>query len=189
MQIEKLNLSGALLITPGKFGDERGFFSETFKGHIFNAAVPDTVFVQDNHSLSRDVGVLRGLHFQTSPFAQGKLVRVAAGKVLDVIVDIRHGSHTFGKHVSVELSRENWKQLWVPPGFAHAFITLEANTEFLYKVTNYYAPDHDAGIRFDDPALGINWPVAHDKVILSEKDANLPLLADVESPFIYGENC
>ncbi len=189
MHIEKLKLPGTLLITPKKFGDERGFFSETFKAKQFNEAVPGVTFLQDNHSLSRDVGVLRGLHFQTPPFAQGKLVRVSAGKVLDIIVDIRRGSPTYGQHIAVELSQANWKQLWVPAGFAHAFITLEPDTEFLYKVTNPYAPNNDAGIRFDDPELAIEWPMPVADIILSPKDTQLPNLKNIDNPFIYGENC
>ncbi len=189
MLVKKLKIPGVYLFTPQKFGDERGFFSETFSARTFAASVPNVNFVQDNHSLSCEVGVLRGLHFQNPPHNQGKLVRVAHGKVLDVIVDIRKNSPTYGQHISVELSRENWSQLWVPPGFAHAFLTLEANTEFMYKVTDYYAPDCDAGIRFDDPELNIPWPIGKDKLILSDKDKKLPFLKDIDSPFIIGVNC
>ena len=125
------------------------------------------------------------MHFQTPPSDQGKLVRVTRGRVLDVIVDIRRGSPTYGQHVGVELSGENWKQLWVPSGFAHAFCTLEPDTEFLYKVTNFYAPDHDAGLAFDDPDLAIDWPVDQATMTLSEKDKALPRLKDIETPFVY----
>lgn len=181
--------NNALTFTPKKHGDDRGFFSEIFIQKGFNEHAPDVNFVQDNHSLSRDIGVLRGLHFQSPPIAQGKLVRVTRGKVLDVIVDIRKGSPTYGQHEKFELSAENWTQLWVPIGFAHAFITLEENTEFLYKVTNYYSPQHDGGIRFDDPALGIDWPLPVDQIKTSEKDKKLPTLAELDNPFVYGENC
>ncbi|UTW56274.1 dTDP-4-dehydrorhamnose 3,5-epimerase [Kordiimonas sp. SCSIO 12610] len=185
MNIEKLALPGVYVFEPKRFGDDRGFFSETFSMRAFNEVVPGLTFVQDNHSLSRDKGVIRGMHFQTPPDAQGKLVRVTAGRVLDVIVDIRKGSPTYGQHVGVELSAENWKQLWVPAGFAHAFCTLEENTEFLYKVTDFYAPQSDAGIAFDDPDLGIDWPIDTSEAILSDKDRNLPRLKDIESPFVY----
>lgn len=185
MNIEKLALPGVYVFEPKRFGDDRGFFSETFSMRAFSEVVPGLTFVQDNHSLSRDKGVIRGMHFQTPPDAQGKLVRVTAGRVLDVIVDIRKGSPTYGEHVGVELSAENWKQLWVPAGFAHAFCTLEENTEFLYKVTDFYAPQSDAGIAFDDPDLGIEWPINPKDAILSEKDRNLPRLREIESPFIF----
>ena len=185
MLFEELPLAGAFVITPKRFEDGRGFFSETYSQRDFDRILPDTAFVQDNHSLSRDAGVLRGLHFQKPPFEQGKLVRVTAGKVLDVIVDIRAGSPTFAQHISVELSAENGKQLWVPPGFAHAFITLEPNTEFLYKVTSFYAPEHDAGIAYNDPELDIQWPFDAGDIILSDKDRALPFLRDIETPFTY----
>ncbi|GHF18569.1 dTDP-4-dehydrorhamnose 3,5-epimerase [Kordiimonas sediminis] len=187
MQVTKLAIPGAYVFEPKRFGDDRGFFSETYNQKVFDELLPDTNFVQDNHSLSRDVGVLRGLHFQTPPFDQGKLVRVTRGKVLDVIVDIRVGSPTYGQHVAVELSADNWKQLWAPPGMAHGFCTLEPDTEFLYKVTNFYAPDHDAGIAYDDPDLDIDWPVTPDTVIQSEKDKQLPKLKDFNSPFQFKE--
>lgn len=189
MLIKPTTLQDVFTLHPKKFGDDRGFFSETFSLKAFNDTVPNVDFVQDNHSFSAEVGVLRGLHFQTPPMAQGKLVRVTRGKVLDVIVDIRKGSPTYGKHEGFEISAENWTQLWVPPGFAHAFCTLESNTEFLYKVTNYYSPDHDGGIRFDDADVAIKWPLPHDQLTLSAKDKILPTLAELDNPFIYGENC
>ncbi len=185
MQAEALSLPGVYLFSPKKFGDDRGFFSETFNARSFNEVVPNIEFVQDNHSLSRDIGVLRGLHFQHPPHDQGKLVRVPQGKVLDVIVDIRKGSPTYGQHLSVELSAENWQQLWVPSGFAHSFLTLEPNTEFCYKVTSFYAPEADAGIAFDDPDLNINWPIEPSRMTLSEKDRALPRLKDIENPFTF----
>jgi len=185
MYAEELAMPGVFLFSPKRFGDDRGFFSETFSAKQFAEHVPGIEFVQDNHSLSRDPGVIRGLHFQTPPHAQGKLVRAPRGRVLDVIVDLRVGSPTYGEHLDVELSADNWQQLWVPAGFAHAFCTLEANTEFCYKVTDYYAPECDAGIAFDDPDLGIKWPVSPAEAILSEKDRKLPRLKDFNSPFRF----
>lgn len=187
MQIEELPLPGAFVLTPKRFGDERGFFSETFSARAFDELAPGVTFVQDNHSLSRDAGVLRGLHFQLPPHAQGKLVRVPRGRVLDVIVDLRVGSPTYGEHVSVELSADNWKQMWVPAGFAHAFCTLEPDTEFCYKVTEFYAPESDSGIAFDDPDLAIDWPFSPDALILSEKDRKLSHFRDFQSPFRFEE--
>lgn len=187
MQIDDLGLGGVALITPKRFGDSRGFFSETFKlADLEEALGPLPAFVQDNHSLSTERGVVRGLHFQAPPHAQDKLVRVTRGAVLDVAVDIRTGSPTFGQHVAVELSAENWQQLWVPKGFAHGFCTLEPNTEVIYKVTAYYAPESDAGILWNDPALGIDWPIGPSEAALSQKDQNQPLLADLPAVFEYG---
>lgn len=186
MEHTRLEILDVILLTPRRFGDERGFFSETFNRRAYEEAGIVGEFVQDNHSLSRDAYVIRGLHFQTPPHAQDKLVRVTRGSVLDVVVDIRHGSPTFGKHVSAVLSAENWRQIWVPQGFAHAFCTLEPDTEFLYKVTDYYAPDNDAGLAWDDPALGIDWPIPNGvAAILSDKDKNHPKLADLPEYFIY----
>lgn len=187
MKIEELSLPGAFVLTPNRFGDERGFFSETYNQAAFDEIVPGTIFVQDNHSLSRDAGVLRGLHFQLPPDAQGKLVRAPRGRVLDVIVDLRVGSPTYGDHAAVELSAENWKQLWVPEGFAHAFCTLEPNTEFCYKVTSLYAPQSDSGIAFDDPDLGIKWPFDAAALTLSEKDKCQQRFKDFQSPFRFEE--
>lgn len=185
MIIEDFPIAGLFAFTPKKFGDDRGFFSETFNARAFAEVVPDVTFVQDNHSLSRDPGVVRGLHFQTPPHAQGKLVRVTRGRVLDVAVDIRKGSPTYGKHVALELSADNWKQFWIPAGFAHGFCTLEPDTEFCYKVTDYYAPDCDSGIAFDDPDLGIDWPVTRETAILSGKDAQLQAFGGYDSPFTF----
>lgn len=185
MKIEELPLKGAYILTPKRFGDDRGFFSETYNQAAFDEIAPGTTFVQDNHSMSRDAGVLRGLHFQLPPDGQGKLVRVPRGKVLDVIVDLRAGSPTYGDHIGVELSAENWKQLWVPVGFAHGFCTLEADTEFCYKVTSLYAPQSDSGIAFDDPDLGIKWPFPSDKLTLSDKDKKQQSFKAFKSPFAY----
>ncbi len=175
---------GPVLLTPARHADERGFFSETFSAERFAAAVGEYVsFVQDNHSLSRRAGTIRGLHYQAPPAAQGKLVRVVRGAVLDVAVDIRHGSPGFGRHVAVELSADNWAQLWVPPGFAHGFCTLVPDTEVIYKVTAAYSPGHDFGLAFDDPALGIAWPVDPAAATLSDKDRRQPRLADLPRHF------
>lgn len=176
MQIEAMSIPDVKLITPKIFRDERGFFSETYKVGALKEAGIDDVFVQDNHAHSRAKYVVRGLHFQTNPVAQGKLIRVTSGAIFDVAVDIRHGSPTFGQNVSMVLSTENWCQLWVPAGFAHGYCTLEPDTEVIYKVTAPYAPECDRGIAWDDPALAIDWPVPPGEAILSDKDRkNLPL--------------
>jgi dTDP-4-dehydrorhamnose 3,5-epimerase len=185
LQIQPLEIDGLLLITPNKHGDERGFFSEVFRADILAQHGVEAPFVQDNHAFSAQVGVLRGLHYQAPPSAQGKLVHCPHGAILDVAVDIRRGSPSFGQHVSVELSAVNWRQLWVPPGFAHGYVTLEPNTEVLYKVTTYYDPTADRGIAWDDPALGIDWRLSASQVILSAKDQRNPPLAEVEVPFTY----
>ena len=174
-------------VVPDRFGDARGFFSEVFNEAAWRQGGIGCAFVQDNHSFSQAVGVLRGLHFQTPPFAQDKLVRVTRGRVFDVAVDIRAGSPTFGRWVGVELSAEAWNQLFVPAGFAHGFVTLTPDVEFLYKVSNLYSRAHDRSIRFDDPAIGIDWPLPPEQLTLSEKDANAPLLADTDTGFVYAE--
>ncbi|MDE0285962.1 MAG: dTDP-4-dehydrorhamnose 3,5-epimerase [Gammaproteobacteria bacterium] len=183
MQVERLNIPAVRLLVPEKYGDARGFFSETYNRKSLAALGIDIDFVQDNHSLSADKGTVRGLHFQTPPFAQDKLVRVARGSVYDVAVDLRRGSPTYGRHISAVLSAQAWNQLLVPIGFAHGFMTLEPDTEVIYKVSNYYAPDHDKGLLWNDPALGIAWPLAEDEAVLSEKDRILPRLADLTTPF------
>ena len=188
MQIEQTNLRDCLIITPPKFGDDRGFFSETYNAQKLAGEGITTQFVQDNHSMSATIGTLRGLHYQAPPFAQDKLVRVTRGRVIDVAVDVRKGSSTYAKHVAVELSAENGKQLLVPKGFLHGFITLEENTEFLYKVSNYYSAECDGSVRFNSPDLGINWGMEEGAVRLSDKDKNAPLFSNWESPFIYGDN-
>lgn len=179
----KTALQGVLIVEPKRFGDDRGFFSEVYNAARFREAGLELGFVQDNHSFSAEQGVLRGLHFQAPPHAQDKLVRVTRGRVLDVAVDIRRGSPTYGQHVAVELSAENWRQLLVPKGFLHGFVTLEPNCEVLYKVTDFYSPECDGGVRWDDPTLGIDWGLAGRSPVLSEKDAALPLMAGFESPF------
>jgi len=186
MHVDPCTIPDVLLLSPAKFGDNRGFFSETWNRRTFEQATGiDADFVQDNHSLSAEVGVIRGLHFQSPPHAQGKLLRVSRGAILDVAVDIRAGSPTYGQHVAAELSAENWRQLWVPAGFAHGFCTLEPDTEVQYKVTDYYAPDHDFGLAFDDPALRIDWPVDPAAAVLSDKDRKHPRLADLPAYFEY----
>jgi dTDP-4-dehydrorhamnose 3,5-epimerase len=183
VKVERLAIPDVLLLEPKRFGDERGFFSETFSRRALAECGIASEFVQDNHSLSRQVGVVRGLHFQIAPSAQGKLVRVPRGAVLDVAVDLRHGSPSFGRHVSAVLSAANWKQMWVPPGFAHGFCTLEPDTEVLYKVDAYYDPQADRGLAWDDPALGIDWPVQRGEAVLSDKDRRLPPLAELPRYF------
>jgi dTDP-4-dehydrorhamnose 3,5-epimerase len=183
LEITPLSIPDVRLITPKKFGDHRGFFSETYNAKALAEAGIDLDFVQDNHSLSAEVGTMRGLHFQTPPFAQDKLVRVIRGAILDVAVDLRRSSPTFGQHVSAEISAENWTQILVPKGFAHGFMTIAPDTEVIYKVTDYYAPDNDAGILWDDPALGIDWPVPASGAVLSDKDRVQPKLAEIETPF------
>lgn len=179
MEFQRFDIDGLVLITPRKIADARGFFSETYRADQAATHGVPTGFVQENHAYSTERGVLRGLHFQLPPHAQGKLVRVTRGRILDVAVDIRDGSSTFGRHVAVELSAANWRQLWVPVGFAHGYLTLEDDTEVLYKTTEYYAPQVDRGIAWNDPALGIDWGAAPDDVTLSEKDRKQPRLADI----------
>jgi dTDP-4-dehydrorhamnose 3,5-epimerase len=183
MIVEDAAIPAVKIVTPKKFGDHRGFFSEVYSRKAWREAGLDYEFVQDNHSYSAAAGVIRGLHFQTEPFGQTKLVRVARGRVLDVAVDLRRGSPTFGRHVAVELSAANWRQLLVPVGFAHGFCTLEPDCEVLYKVTNVYSPAHDKGLAFDDPALGIDWGVDLSKAVLSDKDRKHPRLADLGPQF------
>lgn len=182
MQIVATAIPAVKLIMPKRFGDDRGFFSEVYSERIF-AEIEPLRFVQDNHSWSAKRGTIRGLHFQTHPFAQGKLVRVTRGRVLDVAVDLRRSSPSYGQHVAVELSAENWTQIWVPPGFAHGFCTLEDDCEVLYKVTAFYSAEHDRGLRFDDPALGIVWPVPAAELLLSDKDRRHPGLAELPPLF------
>ncbi len=180
MDIKSFPIDGVKLIKAKKFGDHRGFFMETYNQQILKEAGIDINFVQDNHSMSAQKGTLRGLHYQLEPYAQDKLVRVSKGSVLDVAVDIRPHSPTFKQYVAVVLSAENGHQLLVPKGFAHGFLTLEDNTEFLYKVSNFYAPDYDRNILWNDPELNIDWGVETHNVILSEKDEKAPLLKNAE---------
>jgi len=185
MQFKRLEISDIVLILPQKFGDSRGYFSETFRTDWFDENVGNWQFLQDNQSLSAEAGTVRGLHFQLPPRAQGKLVRCISGGILDVAVDIRTGSPTYGQHVKVELTAENGNQLWVPPGFAHGFCTIEPNSIISYKVTDYYSPEHDRGLLWSDPALGIEWPVDAEAAVLSAKDKVQPRLADLGAAFVY----
>jgi dTDP-4-dehydrorhamnose 3,5-epimerase len=185
MRIERLAIPDIWLVTPAKHGDARGFFSETFRADEFAKHGMATSFIQDNHVRSTQKGVLRGLHFQTPPHAQGKLVRCMRGSILDVAVDIRTGSPSYGRHVAAELSADNWNQLWVPPGFAHGYLTLEDDCEVIYKVTDYYAPECDRGLAWDDPALGIEWGILAADVVLSDKDRKQPKLAEMPPAFYY----
>ena len=182
-----LALPGVIEIVPARHGDARGFFSEVYNRDTYAAGGIECAFVQDNHSFSAARGVVRGLHFQTPPFAQAKLVRVTRGRALDVAVDIRRGSPHFGHWVAVELSAEAWNQLFIPVGFAHGFATLSDNVEFLYKVSAPYAPAHDRTIRYNDPAIGIDWQLGDTPATLSAKDAAAPWLADIDTGFVFGE--
>lgn len=184
MKIEKTTLEGVLILTPQRFGDDRGWFTETWNAPRLAAAGVDIAFVQDNHSMSASVGTLRGLHYQRPPHAQDKLVRCTRGLIFDVAVDFRAGSPAFGQWFGIELSPENGMQLLVPKGFLHGFVTRAPDTEVQYKCSDVYAPDCDGGVRWDDPAIGIDWGVA--APVLSAKDAIAPLLADVVSPFVWG---
>lgn len=178
--VRPLEIEGLLEFRPRKFGDERGFFSEVWRDDWQSELGLNTRFVQDNHSFSKSRGVLRGMHFQKSPAAQDKLVRVARGSIFDVALDIRKESPTFGRWAGIVLSAAEWNQLFIPKGFAHGFVTLEDETEVLYKVSDLYSPAHDRAIRFDDPAVGIAWPVNSGGVTVSEKDRMAPLLAEIE---------
>ncbi|WP_204115923.1 dTDP-4-dehydrorhamnose 3,5-epimerase [Shimia biformata] len=185
MQIETTPLPGVIILTPARFGDARGFFSESWNRQRMAEAGIEIDFVQDNHSVSAQKGTVRGLHFQAPPHAQAKLVRCGQGALLDVAVDLRTGSPTYGQWVAEELSAENGRQLLIPEGFAHGFVTLMDKTEIVYKCSEYYAPDCDRAIAFDDPALAIDWGVTRAAAILSDKDAAAPTLADSPSPFRY----
>jgi dTDP-4-dehydrorhamnose 3,5-epimerase len=185
MIVDRLEIPDLLLLTPTKRGDSRGFLSETFRGDIFAAHGINATFVQDNHAFSVTKGVVRGLHFQAPPHAQGKLIRCIRGAILDVGVDIRAGSPTYGRHIAVELSALNWHQLWIPPGFAHGYVTLQDDCEVTYKLTDYYAPECERGIAWDDPALGIDWRISPDGVILADKDRNNPRLIEAAPAFHF----
>ncbi|MEN3794234.1 dTDP-4-dehydrorhamnose 3,5-epimerase [Fulvimarina sp. MAC3] len=183
LEVTPTDLDGVVILKPRRFGDSRGWFTESWNEARMREAGLDLRFVQDNQSFSADIGTVRGLHFQTPPAAQDKLVRVLSGAILDVAVDLRGGSPTYGRHVAVELTAENGLQLLVPKGFAHGFVTRAANTMVFYKVTDVYAPDCDAGLAFDDPDLGIDWGVDRESAILSDKDRVLPRFSALETPF------
>lgn len=184
MRVEQTDIPDVLLLEPARHGDARGFFSESWNKSTLLQHGVELDFVQDNHSFSQTAGTVRGLHFQSPPHAQAKLVRCGKGALFDVAVDIRKGSPTYGKWVGFDLSFENGLQLLVPAGFLHGFVTLQPDTEIIYKCTDHYAPDCDGAVRFDDPDIGINWPLTGDAV-LSDKDAAAPLLRDFDSPFIW----
>jgi dTDP-4-dehydrorhamnose 3,5-epimerase len=174
---------GPVLFTPPKFGDLRGFFSEVYNQRTFYDLIGNVHFVQDNHSLSVQQGTIRGLHFQIPPSAQGKLVRVVRGAIFDVAVDIRRSSPTYGRYISAILSAENWSQLWVPIGFAHGFCTIEPNTEVIYKVTDYYSKADDRGIAWNDPEIGVEWPVNPGAAIVLDRDRDHPRLSESQAYF------
>lgn len=179
MNIEMTTMEGVVKIRPPRYSDQRGYFSETFKESWFRKEIADVVFSQDNESLSVRAGTVRGLHFQASPFAQGKLVRCSQGAIFDVVVDIRRSSKSFGQWIGEELTPENGIQLWVPTGFAHGFVTLKDNSVINYKVTAPYSPKHDFGIAWNDPAIGIEWPFQETDVVLSDKDRAHPKIGDL----------
>jgi len=183
LSVERLSIEAVILVKPKKFGDARGYFLESYNARAFAEAGIDVTFVQDNQSLSVQRGTIRGLHFQTPPEQQAKLVRVLKGSIFDVAVDLRHGSQTYGRWCSATLTGEGAEQVFIPRGFAHGFCTLEPDTEVAYKVDGFYAPACDAGLRWDDPDIGIDWPVGAGDAMLSEKDAKLPLFAGFVSPF------
>jgi dTDP-4-dehydrorhamnose 3,5-epimerase len=179
MQVLSSHFRDVKLLRPARHVDSRGFFSEAYSKRAYAEIGIVNEFVQDNHSLSRKKGVVRGLHFQIEPFAQAKLLRVLRGAVFDVVVDIRTGSPTYGQHIATVLSDEDWNQIFIPVGFAHGFCTMREETEILYKVDHYYSPAHERGVRWNDPGLGIAWPISKAEAELSEKDKALPLLADL----------
>ncbi|RVT94959.1 dTDP-4-dehydrorhamnose 3,5-epimerase [Sphingomonas crocodyli] len=173
------------IITPARHGDARGWFMESWREDRLAAAGVDCRFVQDNHSFSATVGTLRGVHFQTPPHAQAKLIRCTRGAVIDVAVDLRRGSPTYGRHVAIELSAENGRQMFIPVGFGHGFVTITPDCELLYKCSAYYAPEADAGLRWDCPDLAIDWGLNGREPTLSDRDRRLPCLAEFDSPFAY----
>ena len=182
MDVKRFDIPDIVLLVPQIFGDHRGYFCETYNQKTFDAVCGSLHFIQDNQAFSRDRGTVRGLHFQTPPMAQSKLVRVLKGAVIDVAVDLRRTSKTYGRHVAVELSAKNRAQLLVPAGFAHGYCTLEPNTEIFYKVDQFYSPEHDRGLAWNDPDLAIDWPVDEDAV-LSEKDRKQPAFAQLPPYF------
>lgn len=185
MQIEDTALQGVKLLTPRRFGDHRGFFVETWNRRTMQEVALEYDFVQDNYSMSAEVGTVRGLHFQAPPHVQAKLVRCGRGCLFDVAVDIRRGSPTFGQWVGEELSFENGKQLLIPAGFLHGFVTRQPDTEIIYKCSDYYSPECDGAVRFDDPDIGIHWGLNEAEAVLSDKDSAAPFLKNFDTPFIY----
>jgi dTDP-4-dehydrorhamnose 3,5-epimerase len=185
MQVIETEIADVKLLKPVRHVDSRGFFSEVFKESVLREQGIDIHFVQDNHSLSASKGVVRGLHFQIPPFAQAKLLRVTSGSIFDVAVDIRWGSPSFGRHVAAVLSASDWNQILIPEGFAHGYCTLEPDTEVIYKVSAYYSAEHDRGLLWNDPALGIAWPVSGDEALISDKDRQHPVLFSLPRFFRY----
>lgn len=185
MEVQSYDIPGVKLLIPRHIGDDRGYFAETFRADVFAAHCGHFDFVQDNESLSVREGTVRGVHFQTDPHAQGKLVRCTAGAMFDVAVDLRHGSPTFGKWIGEALTPDSGKQLWIPPGFGHGFCSLVPNTVIAYKVTGYYNADSDKGLRWDDPAVGIVWPDIADPDTLSPKDVRQPMLSELPEHFFW----
>lgn len=188
MDIEKTPLEGILILTPKRHGDLRGFFSETWNRKLLNQSGIALDFVQDNHSFSEKTGTIRGLHFQAPPAAQGKLVRCGRGALFDVVVDIRRGSPTYGEWFGTELSFANGRQLLIPAGFAHGFVTLQGDTEIIYKCSDYYTPETEGSLLWNDAGIGIDWKLGECAAILSDKDAKASALSDLDSPFNYKEN-
>ena len=188
MHVRQLALPEVLEIVPSKHGDDRGFFSETYNAQRFADAGVNVSWVQDNHSLSVAAGVLRGLHFQIPPFAQHKLVRVVRGAIFDVAVDIRRGSPRFGQWCGLQVSADSWNQIFIPTGFAHGFMTLEPNTEVIYKVSELYSPVYDRSIHYADPDIGVAWPLDGRGVTLSAKDQKAPLLRDIDTVFEFSKS-
>jgi dTDP-4-dehydrorhamnose 3,5-epimerase len=185
MQVTETDIADIKLLKPVRHVDSRGFFSEVFKENVLREHGIDVHFLQDNHSRSASRGVVRGLHFQIPPFAQAKLLRVTSGSIFDVAVDIRWGSPSFGCHVAAVLSASDWNQIFIPEGFAHGFCTLESDTEVLYKVSAYYSREHDRGLLWNDPALGIPWPIPADEALLSDRDLKHPVLSRMPRFFRY----
>ncbi|WP_421704864.1 dTDP-4-dehydrorhamnose 3,5-epimerase [Aliiroseovarius sp.] len=185
LDIRETALPGVLVLTPKRVGDHRGFFSESWNRARMAEAGIEIDWVQDNHSLSHEVGTVRGLHFQSPPHAQAKLVRCGRGRLFDVAVDVRRGSPTYGQWVGEELSFDNGRQMLIPAGFLHGFVTREPDTEVVYKCSDFYAPDCDGALRFDDPEIGIDWGLAPGDAVLSDKDRDAPRLADFDTPFTF----
>jgi dTDP-4-dehydrorhamnose 3,5-epimerase len=185
MQVTSTAIRDVKLVKLNRFNDARGYFAETYSRRMLAASGIDCDFVQHNQSLSAAQGVIRGLHFQAPPHAQAKLLRVNRGAIYDVVVDIRRGSPSYGQHIGVKLTADDWTEIFIPDGFAHGFCTLAPDTEIVYKVSRYYAPTHDKGLAWNDPALGIDWPVAHDAAVLSDKDRHHPTLAALPHYFTY----
>ncbi|MXN67197.1 dTDP-4-dehydrorhamnose 3,5-epimerase [Stappia sp. GBMRC 2046] len=185
LDLLSLEIPSVKIVRPARHGDDRGFFSETYNKRALHDCGIDIDFVQDNHAFSSEKGTIRGLHFQIPPFSQAKLVRVVRGSILDVAVDLRVGSPTFGRHVSAVISAKDWNQILVPIGFAHGLLTLEPDTEVLYKVSDYFSPEHDKGVLWNDPDLGIDWRIDEHTAMVSEKDRRQPRLKDLPGVFRY----